>query len=546
MKSASRPVSSFKVLVIDDQQQMRQIIRESLYRLGIRNVVMAGSAKEAIRAMQAEVIDVVLSDYNLGEGTDGQQLLEAARGANLLNPIAPWIFITANSLRADVLAAGDYTPDGYIVKPFADQLLARYIETLSARKQALAPLLHAVDAKKWDEVLRVADGFVNRGDALSVEGIRQKAGALMKLGRFEEALAAYDFALGMNSELPWALLGRAHALRAGGDVDAARAALEALIERQPDYACAYDALLEIVEEQGDEEAALNTARAVADLVPNARRKIRLGAVALHVGATDVAVKALEQAVARNKASVTRSHDEGVLLAQALLDHGDPKRALSVGADVARQFPDLPAAQLLSKAVCAQAHHRNGNAQEAAALMAEIERAIGDTPMGDAHRLLVAKSALATGRVELGQGLIESVARSNTDRPLVVAAALRAAQGTAAEGACREIVARAANDIQRALHDLQQAKRDGDFARAIDIGESALALSPGHFTVQMELCTLYLVAMARLERPAEHASRARELLAMLEERHPEHNRVAAARKFYRERLAAAASVAGAPA
>src|SRR3954464_4062110 len=102
---ATRPVSSYKVLVIDDQQQMRQIIRESLYRLGIRNVVMAGNAREALKAMQVENVDVVLSDYNLGEGTDGQQLLEVARGTNVLNPTAPWIFITANSLRTDVLSA---------------------------------------------------------------------------------------------------------------------------------------------------------------------------------------------------------------------------------------------------------------------------------------------------------------------------------------------------------------------------------------------------------------------------------------------------------
>jgi CheY-like chemotaxis protein len=68
-----KPIASFKVLVIDDQQQMRQIIRESLYRLGIRSVAMAGNAREALKVMQAESIDVVLSDYNLGEGTDGQQ-----------------------------------------------------------------------------------------------------------------------------------------------------------------------------------------------------------------------------------------------------------------------------------------------------------------------------------------------------------------------------------------------------------------------------------------------------------------------------------------
>lgn len=344
--SATRAITSFKVLVIDDQQQMRQIIRESLYRLGIRNVVMAGNAREALKAMQIEGIDVVLSDYNLGEGTDGQQLLEVARSTNVLSPVAPWIFITANSMRTDVLAAGDFTPDGYIVKPFTDQLLSRCIETHTARKALLAPLLYAIDAKKWDEVLTAADGFIRRGDSLSIEGMKQQGHALMKLGRFEEARAAYN----------------------------------------------------------------------------------------------------------------------------------------------------------------------------------------------SNKLLIAKSALATGGLDLGHGLIEAVARNNTDKPLMLSAALRAAQGTPVECACQDIVARAGADVQQALDDLLQAKRNADFIHAIEVGETALAVSPANFHIQIELCTLYLVAMGRACGKPEHATRAEDLLLALDLKHPNHTRVAAARKFYRERLA----------
>ena len=534
----TKPVSAFKVLVIDDQQQMRQIIRESLYRLGIRNVVMAGTAAEALKLMGADTIDLVLSDYNLGAGTDGQQLLEAARSSRVLSPVAPWIFITANSIRSDVLAAGDYLPDGYIVKPFTDQLLSRYIEGLSARKGALAPLLVAADMKNWEQVLDIAEGYVRRGDALSVEGLKHKAQALMKLARFDEARAACEQALQMNSQLAWANLGQAQALRALGQTDAARSALETLIESQADYAAAYDALLEIVEEQGDQDAALSTAQAVAELVPNARRKIKLGTVALGAGQAEVAVKALEQAVAKNKGSVTRSHHENLLLAQALVDSGDTRKALSVAADVVKQFPEQPQAQILSKAVSAQAHQRSGNAEAAAGLMAEVEQSLAHTPLADEHKLMVAKSALATGRLDVGQGLIEAVARNNTDKPLLVAAALRAAQGTPVEAQCRERVAQAGAEVQRALEGLAQAKRSGEFAQAISIGEMALTLSPANFTVLIELCTLYLVAMTRLGQAQQHAERARELLDSLEARHANHDRVAAARKFYRERLAAA--------
>lgn len=532
-----KPVTAFKVLVVDDQQPMRQIIRESLYRLGIRTVIQAGNAAEAMKAMRAEKIDLVLSDYNLGEATDGQQLLEAARGERILSPVAPWIFITANSLKGDILAAGDFIPDGYIVKPFTDELLSRYIQALSARKGALAPLLAAVDAQQWDEVLKIADGYIQRGDALSVEGLKQKARALMKLGRFEDARGVYGQALQMNSELGWANLGQAQALRALGQTELARSALERQTSEQPEYAAAFDALLDLVEEQGDQDAALGVAQALADLAPNARRKIKLGSVALGAGQTELAVKALESAVAKNRNSVTRTPHESVLLAQALLDSGEAGKALAVATEVGRRFAEDGAARLLAQALSAQAHQRTGNEAEAGKLMTEVERGLADTELGDEHKLVVAKSALATGRLDLGQNLIEAVARNNTDRPLMVASAVRAARGTPVEAACQALAEQASAHVTQALQELLQAKRSGDFAQALAIGERALTAAPANFALRIELCTLYLVAMSRLGQAAEHAARARELLGRLEASHPNHSRVAAARKFFRERVAA---------
>lgn len=535
-----KPTSAYKVLVVDDQQQMRQIIRESLYRLGIRTVLMAGNAAEALKAMRGEGIDLVLSDYNLGEGPDGQQLLEAARGAKLLSPVAPWIYITANALRTDILAAGDFMPDGYIVKPFTDQLLSRYIEALSTRKQTLAPLLLAVEAQQWEQVLEAAESFIRRGDALSVEGLKQKAQALMRLARFEDARACYAQALQLNSELSWAQLGQAQALRALGKTEQARAALEQLTRDQPSYASAYDVLLEMAEDLGDAQAAMGIAQTVADLVPNAKRKLRLGSLALGAGETETALKALEQAAAKNKHAVQPTPQAQLLLTQALLDKGDALRALSLAGELAKKFADSPDAGLLAKALSAQAQQRLGNAAAATALMQEVEQRMAKTPLDEQHKLLIAKSALATGQTALGQQLITELARNHSDRPLLLASALRAAEGTPAEAECRALIEQVGREMTEAMNALQQAKRSGDVARALALGEQALALSPQNFNVLIELCSLHLIAMGRESADARepHRARAAELLARLEHSHPNHDRVAAARKFYRERAGAA--------
>lgn len=534
---ASKPISSFRVLMVEDQQQMRQIIRESLYRLGIRQVVMTAHAEDALKAMREGSFDLVLCDYNLGDGADGQQLLETARGSRCVNPLAPWIYVTANSLRADVLAAGDYVPDGYVLKPFTDQLLARQIETLAARKQLLGPLLLAVDAQDWEKILTVADGFIKRSDGTRGEGLKQKANALMKLGRFEDARSCFEQALQLNSELAWAQLGHAHALRALGRSEQAREQLQALVQAQPDYVAAFDLLMDLARERGDAAAALQIAAQLADIAPNPQRKIKLGELALLNGDAALAARVLDAAVSKNRHALERSPHEGMLLAQALIDSGEPRRALTVASEQGKQFADVAEVQLLSKALQAQGLQQLGQEDKASALMQEALKALPGVSLRDEHKLLLARSALATGELELGQALILAVARNNSDQPLLLAASLQSARGTPVEAACQELVERAGKDVEQALQQLQQAKRGGDLAKAIEVGEAALALAPQHFSVQLELCTLYLIAMNRLGQAQQHADRARGLLELLQARHPNHDRVAAVRKFFRERVEA---------
>ncbi|HEY1090296.1 MAG TPA: tetratricopeptide repeat protein, partial [Burkholderiaceae bacterium] len=412
----------------------------------------------------------------------------------------------------------------------------RYIEQLSARKQALGPLLLAVDAQNWEKVVEVAEQYIQRTDSLGIEGIKQKGLALMRLARFEEARDCYSTALQLNSELPWALLGRAQAHRALGELGEARAELQKLNQSHPEYAAAYDHLLELAEERGDLAGALEIANRLAELVPNSRRRIKLGELALNTGDAEQAVKALDAAVAKNKSALKRSPHEGMLLAQALIDKGDAARAIAVANEQAKDF-DEPGAKLLGKALHAQALQALGQHHEAAQMMAEVEHNAAE--MGGAlsgeHKLLLARSAIATGRLEMGQALVDEVIRNNTDQPMLLAATMQAVKGTPVESACRDSAEKAGVAVNHAMQELQSAKRSGDWAQAIAIGEAALKLSPQHFSVLIELCTLYLIAMKRLGKEQEHAARAKELLGQLEANYPNRDRVAVARRFYRERV-----------
>jgi DNA-binding response OmpR family regulator len=81
----------------------------------------------------------VLCDYNLGDGMDGQELLEALRKTGSLPLSTIWIMITGERKYERVVAAAEMAPDDYILKPFNSNLLLTRMNNAHKRKMYLAP-----------------------------------------------------------------------------------------------------------------------------------------------------------------------------------------------------------------------------------------------------------------------------------------------------------------------------------------------------------------------------------------------------------------------
>ncbi|MBI3228762.1 MAG: response regulator, partial [Burkholderiales bacterium] len=110
-------------LLVDDFQGMRQLLRESLRNLGARFVDQAGSGGEAITMLQQTRYDVVLCDFNLGNGKNGQQVLEEAKIRELVRPTTVWIVVSAEKSVESVMGAAEYQPDAYLIKPITEEVL---------------------------------------------------------------------------------------------------------------------------------------------------------------------------------------------------------------------------------------------------------------------------------------------------------------------------------------------------------------------------------------------------------------------------------------
>ncbi|MBS3800868.1 MAG: response regulator, partial [Thioalkalivibrio sp.] len=123
------------VLVVDDFSNMRSTLRQMLLSAGYEDIDMAASGEDAIDKLGQRRYAIVLCDYNLGEGLDGQQVLDLARDRGLIDLSTLFIMVTAETTSDMVMGAVESIPDGYLSKPFTKDLLAVRLARGIRRKQ---------------------------------------------------------------------------------------------------------------------------------------------------------------------------------------------------------------------------------------------------------------------------------------------------------------------------------------------------------------------------------------------------------------------------
>jgi two-component system chemotaxis response regulator CheY len=115
-----------KVLVVDDQNSVRQMTRITLEQLGIRHIHEAENGVAAMETASLQPIDLIISDYNMPE-MDGLGLLRAVRGHPAVRKV-PFILLTGRGDRELVVKAAQAGVNNYLVKPFTAEILRQKIE----------------------------------------------------------------------------------------------------------------------------------------------------------------------------------------------------------------------------------------------------------------------------------------------------------------------------------------------------------------------------------------------------------------------------------
>ena len=122
------PAKPAKILVIDDEPQIRTLLKVTLSRAGYA-VTEAATAREALNAKSIDKPDLILLDLGLPD-RDGLELVTALRA----EPRSALIVVSARDQTEQKVAALDLGADDYVTKPFdTDELLARVRASLRQR-----------------------------------------------------------------------------------------------------------------------------------------------------------------------------------------------------------------------------------------------------------------------------------------------------------------------------------------------------------------------------------------------------------------------------
>jgi DNA-binding response OmpR family regulator len=112
--SATETPTSLKILVVDDEETLRETLTRSFSREG-HTVEAVASGMEAIARAGADHFDVVLLDVALGAGPNGYEVCRKLREQRNVVPI---IMLTALDTEADAVQGLEAGADDYVTKPF--------------------------------------------------------------------------------------------------------------------------------------------------------------------------------------------------------------------------------------------------------------------------------------------------------------------------------------------------------------------------------------------------------------------------------------------
>lgn len=426
--------SQKRCLVVDDVPDIRTALKRILVNFGSTQVDTAGNPQEAIALCERNTYDIVLADYNLGKGKNGQQLLEELRHQGLLKNTAIYVMITAEASSHFVLHALEYEPDDYLNKPINKDSLRPRLDNALLKNETLMKVFLALDAKRLSAAIEACREVVRENGRFQNDAKKILGEFLCKEKEFTEAQQLYSNISPQKRPI-WASIGLAKALLGLNEFDDAEKLLVGLTQEHQYCVSAHDLLAQAYEAKNKLDQAQHLLATAVKMSPmSAVRQRELGRISHQTGDSNTAAHAFRSAIKSSKNSSQEIPQDYTNLAQTLTsiisskDQVDSKlasEALSTLQQHNKKFGRHPLVNMYGKLIEADLHEATGNtakaehaANEALVIYAGLTLSVVDkTPT--VLSIDCAKALMKRGRYDEGEKLLQEVAKLNDDHTLAI-------------------------------------------------------------------------------------------------------------------------------
>lgn len=517
--------SDLSVLIVDPNPSMRGNLHNMLNQAAITKVEYAVNSGTAIRLLMKKPFDIILCEYDLGSGTDGQdgqQLLEDLRHHKLIGLWTIFIMLTSEAIHSKVISAAELTPSDYILKPFTVDVLSGRIARAIERRAIFLPTYQLIDKGDLREAVKSCRTAELQHPRLAADFTRLRAELHITLDEWKEAEQLYADMLATRP-MAWAHLGLARTLFEQQRHEDAQEALLELVETYPRFMAAYDLLAQNHEAMGQQMQAKKILEDAVAISPHMVRRLRhLGGIAFDTGDIGAAERAYKQVVTKAKYSEFRDPEDHVNLVKTLVKKGDAPQASGVLRDMERSLRGGANVEACRAISAAMLHELSGN-DIAAASELQLAAAALDTARGLSTQLKVGlvQSCLKNNLEQAASDVMMKLV-NEADSDVTMEAAVdvfeKAGRHDLAQGMGQQIT----NQVQELMQDAASKSESGELKGAVFVLRQALRKTPGNLPVLFASVDAILRQLNMLgwEAPlAEQAQHQMQVIRKIDPRHP---------------------------
>lgn len=507
------PLDQFSALVIDDFPSMRTMIGGFLKSMGLTSINSAGSAQEALALLSGKKYDLVICDYNLGHGQNGQQLLEEAKHKKYCSYATIWIMVTAEKTMDMFMGAAETKPDDYLLKPITEALLSDRLHRLMEKKQSLAPIEKALHANDYLRAITLCNERLAKPSSSTQELQRIKSDLLLTTGELAAAKTYFESILATRN-VAWAKTGLGKVCFLSQDLPHAKVLFEEVLAENKMYLEAADWLARTHDALGDFQSAQQVLDQAMKLSPNAvLRQNHLAEVAHRNGDLRLAQTAYEKAIKLGEFSVHKGADAYVGLAKVLTSTSDPAAALKVLKQSRDTFRDNDSAALKIAIAEGMTHHEMGDIKRATEALARAEELQQQANVQCSAKTGIDMAALLlrSGQKEKATHLLETVVKNNHDNAAILKQVSTAFEdaGMGEEG--NELIRRSAQEVIDINNEGVALANAGKFEDGIKLIYRALQAMPNNDLMMTNLCGMMFGRMQRTGKDDLAIAEIRDLL-----------------------------------